>query len=167
MRDADVAMYRAKAQGGARHAVFDEAMHARVMQRLELETGLRHALERAPAARALPAGDRDRDRQHRRLRGAVPLDRRAAARAIEPREFVPIADETGLILPLGRFVLDEACRQLAIWRKHPRGKHISVSVNVSQPPARPTPASSSSSPARSPTRGWTRAGCGSRSRRAR
>src|SRR5215218_7168444 len=47
VRDADVAMYRAKAKGGATHAVFDEAMHARVMQRLELETGLRHALERA------------------------------------------------------------------------------------------------------------------------
>ena len=46
VRDADVAMYRAKAQGGARHAVFDQAMHERVMARLELETGLRRALER-------------------------------------------------------------------------------------------------------------------------
>jgi len=46
VRDADVAMYRAKAQGGACHAIFDEAMHERVMERRELETGLRHALER-------------------------------------------------------------------------------------------------------------------------
>ena len=46
VRDADVAMYRAKAQGGARHAVFDEAMHERAMERLELETGLRRAIER-------------------------------------------------------------------------------------------------------------------------
>jgi EAL domain-containing protein (putative c-di-GMP-specific phosphodiesterase class I) len=51
--------------------------------------------------------------------------------AIEPREFVAIADETGLTLPLGRFVLAQACRQLATWREHPRGKKLSVSVNVS------------------------------------
>ena len=44
---------------------------------------------------------------------------------------MPIADETGLILPLGRFVLTEACKQLAIWRRHPRGEQLSVSVNVS------------------------------------
>jgi diguanylate cyclase (GGDEF)-like protein len=130
VRDADVAMYRAKAQGGARHAVFDEAMHARVMQRLELETGLRHALERAqlrvlyqPVIETATGN----------IAGFEALCRwtDSTGTAIEPREFVPIADETGLILPLGRFVLTEACRQLAIWRLHPRGKHLSVSVNVS------------------------------------
>jgi diguanylate cyclase (GGDEF)-like protein len=131
VRDADVAMYRAKAQGGARHAVFDEAMHARVMQRLELETGLRHALDRhqlrvlyQPVIETATGN----------IAGFEALCRwtDGSGKAIEPREFVPIADETGLILPLGRFVLDEACRQLATWRQHPRGKHISVSVNVSQ-----------------------------------
>ena len=63
-------------------------------------------------------------------------------KAIEPREFVPIADETGLILPLGRFVLDEACRQLATWRAHPRGKH-SRSRSTSRAASSPIPASSS------------------------
>src|SRR3954466_894355 len=131
VRDADVAMYRAKSKGGATHAVFDEAMHARVMQRLELETGLRHALERAqlrvlyqPVIQTATGA----------LAGFEALCRwtDSTGTAIEPREFVPIADETGLILPLGRFVLDETCRQLATWRKHPRGQHVTVSVNVSQ-----------------------------------
>jgi diguanylate cyclase (GGDEF)-like protein len=130
VRDADVAMYRAKAQGGARHAVFDEAMHERVMQRLELETGLRRALERdelrvlyQPVIQTATGA----------IAGFEALCRwtDTAGRAIEPRDFVPIADETGLILPLGRFVLGEACRQLARWRQHPRGEGLSVSVNVS------------------------------------
>ena len=130
VRDADVAMYRAKAQGGARHAVFDEAMHARVMQRLELETGLRHALDRRQL-RVLyqPVIETATGT----IAGFEALCRwtDGTGKAIEPREFVPIADETGLILPLGRFVFDEACRQLSFWRRHPRGKDISVSVNVS------------------------------------
>ena len=75
VRDADVAMYRAKAKGGARHAVFDEAMHARVMQRLELETGLRHALERAQLRVLYQPVIETATGQHRRLRGPVPLDR--------------------------------------------------------------------------------------------
>ena len=130
VRDADVAMYRAKAQGGARHAIFDEAMHERAMERLELETGLRHAIERGqlrvqyqPVIRTATGG----------IAGFEALCRWTDdhGTAIEPREFVPIADETGLILPLGRFMLNAACQQLAIWREHPRGKQLSVSVNVS------------------------------------
>jgi diguanylate cyclase (GGDEF)-like protein len=130
VRDADIAMYRAKGQGGARHAVFDEAMHERVMARLELETGLRRALEcdelrvlYQPVI-AIATGQ---------IAGFEALSRWTdrAGRAIDPREFVTIADETGLIIPLGRFVLAQACRQLAAWREHPRGKTLSVSVNVS------------------------------------
>jgi diguanylate cyclase (GGDEF)-like protein len=130
VRDADVAMYRAKAQGGARHAVFDEAMHARVMARLELENGLRRALER-DELRVLyqPVIETATGR----ISGFEALSRWTdrGGHAIEPREFVAIADETGLILPLGRFVLAQACHQLAAWREHPRGKKLSVSVNVS------------------------------------
>jgi len=130
VRDADVAMYRAKAHGGARHAIFDEAMHEQAMERLELETGLRHAIERGqlrvqyqPVIRTATGG----------IAGFEALCRWTDdhGTAIEPREFVPIADETGLILPLGRFMLNTACQQLAIWREHPRGEQLSVSVNVS------------------------------------
>jgi len=130
VRDADVAMYRAKAQGGARHAVFDQAMHERVMARLELETGLRRALEQGEL-RVLyqPVVETATGR----IAGFEALCRWTDrdGRAVEPRDFVAIADETGLILPLGRFVLSEACRQLAVWRAHPRGKELSMSVNVS------------------------------------
>ena len=130
VRDADVAMYRAKAQGGARHAVFDQAMHERVMARLELETGLRRALEREELRVLYQPVIETATGE---ISGFEALCRwtDASGHAIEPREFVAIADETGLILPLGRFVLTEACRQLATWRTHPRGKKLSVSVNVS------------------------------------
>ena len=131
VRDADVAMYRAKAQGGARHAVFDQAMHERVMARLELETGLRRALERDELRVLLPAGDPDRDGPDRGLRGALPLDRPRAAMRSSRASSSRSPTRPGLILPLGRFVLAEACRQLATWRTHPRGKKLSVSVNVS------------------------------------
>ena len=130
VRDADVAMYRAKAQGGARHEVFDEEMHAQVMQRLELETGLRQALDRGQLRVLYQPVIETATGQ---IAGFEALCRwtDSTGTAIEPREFVPIADETGLILPLGRFVLGETCGQLATWRKHPRGEHLWGSVNVS------------------------------------
>ena len=100
VRDADVAMYRAKAQGGARHAVFDQAMHERVMARLELETGLRRALERDELRVLYQPVIETATGQ---IAGFEALCRWTdrGGRAVEPREFVPIADETGLILPLG------------------------------------------------------------------
>ena len=130
VRDADVAMYRAKAQGGARHAVFDQAMHERVMARLELETGLRRALEQDELRVLYQPVIETATGQ---ISGFEALSRWTdrSGHAVDPREFVAIADETGLILPLGRFVLAQACRQLAAWREHPRGKKLSISVNVS------------------------------------
>jgi EAL domain-containing protein (putative c-di-GMP-specific phosphodiesterase class I) len=105
-------------------------MHERVMERLELETGLRHALERGQLRVLYQPVIETATGQ---IAGFEALCRWTDdhGRAIAPRDFVPIADETGLILPLGGFVLAEACRQLAIWRKHPRGKQLSISVNVS------------------------------------
>jgi diguanylate cyclase (GGDEF)-like protein len=130
VRDADVAMYRAKAQGGGRHAVFDQDMHERVMERLELETGLRQALEREELSVLYQPVIQTATGE---IAGFEALCRWTDenGRAIAPRDFVPIADETGLILPLGAFVLSQACRQLAVWRAHPRGKELTVSVNVS------------------------------------
>ena len=118
MRDADVAMYRAKADGKGRHAVFDAAMHEQVMRRLDLEGELRRAIEDARARGRLPADRAGRDGPHRRLRGA-----RAAGpqRASRP-EFLAIAEETGLVVPLGRQILRAACAQLAEWRELPRAR---------------------------------------------
>ena len=130
MRDADVAMYRAKADGKGRHAVFDAA-HARAGH-----APARHGDRAAPRDRGRRAGGRlpaDRaggDGPDRRLRGAVPLAR-ADGESVEPAEFVPIAEETGLIVPLGRHVLETACRQLAEWRQLPGGAGLMIGVNVS------------------------------------
>jgi diguanylate cyclase (GGDEF)-like protein len=117
IRDADVAMYRAKSQGKARHAVFDAQMHRQVLARLDLETDLRRAIE----ARALQVLYQPIFRT-----GSTEI---AAFEAlcrweVDPLEFVTMAEETGLIVPLGHFVLEEASRRAAEWG-------VAVSVNVS------------------------------------
>jgi diguanylate cyclase (GGDEF)-like protein len=130
MRDADVAMYRAKADGKGRHAVFDAAMHAQVMRRRDMEEDLRHALEHQelevayqPIAQTATG----------RIVGFEALFRWPDGRggAVEPAEFVALADETGLVVPLGRWVLETACAELARWRELPRGAGLTIGVNVS------------------------------------
>jgi EAL domain-containing protein (putative c-di-GMP-specific phosphodiesterase class I) len=129
MRDADVAMYRAKADGQGRHAVFDAAMHAQVRRRLDMEGELRRAIER----RALEVVYQPIVQTATgRVVGFEALCRWPAGRGcVEPAEFVAIAEETGLVVPLGRQVLETACAQLAQWRSTPRGAGLTVGVNVS------------------------------------
>jgi diguanylate cyclase (GGDEF)-like protein len=117
IRDADVAMYRAKAEGKARHAVFDAQTHRHVLARLDLETDLRRAIE-AEALQVLfqPIV--------RTVSGEIAGFEALCRWEVEPREFVSIAEETGLIVPLGRFVLREAARRAAEWDAY-------VCVNVS------------------------------------
>jgi diguanylate cyclase (GGDEF)-like protein len=117
IRDADVAMYRAKAAGKARHAVFDAHMHRHVLTRLDLETDLRRAIEGETLQVLFQPILRTADRE---LTGFEALCRWE----VEPREFVAIAEETGLIVPLGHFVLRAATRRAAEW-------DTCVSVNVS------------------------------------
>ncbi|HUR53364.1 MAG TPA: EAL domain-containing protein [Gemmataceae bacterium] len=131
LRDADAAMYRAKALGKNRHAMFDDAMHARAMEVLKLETDLRRAIERKefllhyqPIV-SLADGS---------LRGFEALVRwRHPDRGmVSPAVFIPMMEETGLIVPLGSWVLAEACRQLRAWRDaFPQAGGLSVNVNVS------------------------------------
>ena len=116
IRDADVAMYRAKAGGRAQHAVFDARMHERVLARLDLETELRRAIE----ARTLQVQFQPILRTTTR---EVTAFEALCRWEVDPSDFVGIAEETGLILPLGRFVLAEAARRAAEWG-------ICVSVNV-------------------------------------
>ena len=131
MRDADVAMYRAKSDGRGRHAVFDAAMHAQVLRRLDMETELRQAVEGdaiqiayQPIVQAATG----------RIAGFEALARWPDGRGgfHEPADFVPIAEETGLIVPLGTAVLRAACEQLATWRATSRGAGLTMGVNVSQ-----------------------------------
>jgi diguanylate cyclase (GGDEF)-like protein/PAS domain S-box-containing protein len=131
MRDADVAMYRAKADGKGRHAVFDAAMHQQVLRRLDMETTLRQAVEGGALEVAYqPIVQTTTGR----IAGFEALARWPDGRGgfHEPADFVPVAEETGLIVPLGAAVLRTACAQLAAWRETSRGAGLTMSVNIAQ-----------------------------------
>jgi diguanylate cyclase (GGDEF)-like protein/PAS domain S-box-containing protein len=131
LRDADTAMYRAKSQGKARYEVFDADMRASVMARLQLETDLRHALERGEFRNfyqpivALVSGE---------IAGFEALLRwqHPTRGLLGPIEFIPVAEETGLIRELGWWNLREACRQISEWRAGIAAhSHLTMSVNLS------------------------------------
>ena len=130
MRDADTAMYHAKSRGKARHEVFDAAMHARVRDRLSLESDLR---------RAIAANDFEVHYQPIvSLTTGMCVGFESLVRwtrngePVSPVTFVPIAEELGLIEALGTWVLQEACRTFASWqRKYPAAGLDCITVNVS------------------------------------
>jgi diguanylate cyclase (GGDEF)-like protein/PAS domain S-box-containing protein len=129
MRNADLAMYKAKSGGGSGFASYDPQMHNVLVQRLELEADLRVALERdelvlhyqptVDLATGEIIGFEALVRWHRRLRGIV-----------SPLDFIGIAESTGLIVPLGRWVLAEACRQAVAWGAGST-RRLKMAVNVS------------------------------------
>jgi EAL domain-containing protein (putative c-di-GMP-specific phosphodiesterase class I) len=130
LREADAAMYRAKELGRARYELFDEASRQRAVERLELETALSHAVERAELRiHYQPKVSLDGElgvtgfealvRWEHPQRGLMP-----------PEDFIPLAEETGSVLGIGEFVVREALRQIARWRRFK--PDITVSVNLSQ-----------------------------------
>ena len=132
LRDSDTAMYRAKSLGSGRTQIFDREMHARALARLTLETDLRRALERGefhlhyqPIV-SLASG---------RISGFEALVRwRHPARGpLAPADFLTVAEETGIVVPLTAWVLKEACSQLRAWHQLPGGAGLSVSVNLASP----------------------------------
>jgi diguanylate cyclase (GGDEF)-like protein/PAS domain S-box-containing protein len=130
LRNADVAMYRAKGSGARRYEVFDRTMHAQALERLQMETDLRRALVRGEfRLRYQPIVSLTRGT----ITGVEALLRwdHAERGLTSPGDFIPVAEETGLILPLGAWVLGEACRQLAEWRKEFPQARIALSVNLS------------------------------------
>jgi diguanylate cyclase (GGDEF)-like protein/PAS domain S-box-containing protein len=131
LRDADTAMYRAKSCGKARHEVFDREMHAHAMNLLHIETDLRRAVERGEMrlhyqpivslADESVIGFEALVRWQHSERGLV-----------SPMDFIPVAEETGLIVPIGRWVLREACRQMSEWkRRDASAMPLFMSVNLS------------------------------------
>jgi PAS domain S-box-containing protein len=129
LRDANIAMYRAKRTGKARCEVFDTAMHAGAVRRLELETELRKSLELGGFRThyqpiiSLKTG---------RITGFEALTRwQHGDRLLAPAEFIAVADETGLIIPMNRLLLREACEQLRSWHSQfPAEPPLSMSVNI-------------------------------------
>ncbi len=131
LRDADTAMYRAKESGGACYKVFDEVMHTRAVTLLRLENDLRRAVEREEfCVYYQPIVDLGTGR----LAGFEALVRwqHPERGFISPGEFIPVAEDTRLIIPLGLWVLREACRQMAQWQwQIPASNALSISVNLS------------------------------------
>ena len=130
LRDADIAMYRAKEEGKSRCALYDDSLRERSIERLELEGGLRSALERGELKLAyqpevsLATG------------GIVAVEallrwHHPAHGVISPARFVPIAEQSGLIVPIGAWVLGEACRTAAGWRRELGADDLTIAVNLS------------------------------------
>ena len=132
LRDADIAVYQAKAQGKGRVVAFHPHLHEQAVQRMHVATGLRHALERGelrlhyqPILNGV---------QHRLVGVEALLRWKDPDRdlVVPPDDFIEIAEATGLIVPIGRWVLDESCRQVSMWcRSYPHMKDLRLSVNVS------------------------------------
>jgi EAL domain-containing protein (putative c-di-GMP-specific phosphodiesterase class I) len=132
MRLADVAMYHAKAAGRDRAYFFRSDMTERAERRQQVESQLRHAIERAELAlHYQPCVDAHSGS----MVGVEGLLRwnSAVLGAVSPAEFIPVAEETGLIMPIGEWVIEQACAQMAAWRKGGdlRFEQLTVSVNLS------------------------------------
>jgi predicted signal transduction protein with EAL and GGDEF domain len=131
LRDADTAMYRAKLEGKKRHVVFDKAMHDRAMELLQIETDLRRAITRKEFfLNYQPIVDLETGKVA--SFEALVRWRHPERGLVMPGEFVPVAEETGLIVPLGLWVLNEACRQMRMWQKQGLADgRVTMSVNLS------------------------------------
>ena len=131
LRDADTAMYQAKLQGKGRYALFDLSMNTRAQERLELETDMRQAIA---AEEFLVHYQPILDLQSGRLAGVEALVRwqHPTRGMISPAKFIPIAEETGLIVALGHWVLRQACLQAQRWQNdYPDSPDFVMSVNLS------------------------------------
>ena len=131
LRDADIAMYRAKEKGKGRYEVFDSVMYTQALKQLQIENDLRQALERQELKLYYQpifclstnklTGFEALVRWHHPQRGVV-----------SPADFIPIAEDTGLIVPIGEWVLHEACQQMNVWQaQFPSATPLNISVNLS------------------------------------
>ncbi len=131
LRDADIAMYQAKAQGKNSYMVFNTQMYSKVLSKLQLENDLRHAIKNKQLLMYYqPIINLDTGH----LIGFEALLRwyNLERGWVSPQEFIPIAEETGFIHSLGLWVLQQACQQLTIWNKlYPDSKDLVVNVNLS------------------------------------
>jgi len=131
LRDADTAMYRAKSTGRNRYQVFDQQMHALAMQQLHWESDLRNAVARQEFVMHyqpiynVPTGQ---------LSGFEALIRwnHPEQGLTFPGDFIPLAEETGMIIPIGWWIVEQACNMVVKWNRNlPKSDHLSVSINMS------------------------------------
>ena len=129
LKQADIALYKAKDAGRNAIRFFDTAMQTAVEQRAGIERGLRHALRRDELRLAIQPQVAD----SRRIVGAELLLRwqPVGQNLMMPNDFIPLAEETGLIVDIGHWVLDQACGLLSRWQANPAMSHLSLAVNVS------------------------------------
>jgi diguanylate cyclase (GGDEF)-like protein len=131
LRDADAAMFAAKRGGKGRYEAYQPEFHVDVLKTLELSTDLRRAVEHSEFLLHFQPIVTLKDA---RITGVEALVRwkRPDGRLVSPADFIPVAEETGLIVPIDEWVMQEACRQLRAWEKDlSAGTSISISVNVS------------------------------------
>ncbi|MCM0647158.1 EAL domain-containing protein [Clostridium swellfunianum] len=129
VKNADTAMYRAKGKGGNNYEFYETQMNEKALERLELENDLRKAMDKNELFIVYqPKVDLNTGK----IIGAEALVRwRHSKRGVvSPVDFIPIAEETGLILPIGNWVINEACRQIRVWRESGL-KDIRISINIS------------------------------------
>jgi diguanylate cyclase (GGDEF)-like protein/PAS domain S-box-containing protein len=131
LRNADTAMYAAKRQGKGRYALFEPAMHAMVVERLDLAADLSRAVDKGQLHLCY---EPQMNLESGRICSLEALVRwRHPTRGeVSPSEFIPLAEETGMILPIGRWVLREACRQIKAWQERwPAPAPLTIAVNLS------------------------------------
>ncbi|HHM06353.1 MAG TPA: EAL domain-containing protein [Gammaproteobacteria bacterium] len=130
LRDADTAMYFAKVQGKSRYVIFDRSMHHKAVNRLQLETELRKSIQAEQLTLHYQPIVALKDR---RITGFEALLRwiHPEQGMVSPAEFIPVAEETGLIVPIGQWVFQEACRQARTWAQRYPERHTVVNVNIS------------------------------------
>ena len=131
LRDADIALYRAKAQGRRRYEIFDVEMHTQAVKRMTLEHDLRVALDQQEF---IPFYQPIVDLNTQQLLGFETLIRwrHPVQGFISPADFIPVAEETGLIMSITQWILRSACEQCAAWRsQYPHWSDLKISVNLS------------------------------------
>ncbi|MEC4850854.1 MAG: EAL domain-containing protein [Jaaginema sp. PMC 1079.18] len=131
LRDADIALYRAKAKGRGKYEIFDVEMHVQTVKRMTLEQDLRIAIDRQEF---IPYYQPIVDIKTRRIAGFEALIRwqHPTRGFVSPADFIPVAEETGLILPISFWMLQAACEQVAVWQQQfPDTADLRISINLS------------------------------------
>ncbi|MEP6850788.1 MAG: EAL domain-containing protein [Acidobacteriota bacterium] len=131
LRDADTAMYRAKDTGKARNEVFDSEMHNRNMNLIQIESDLRKAIDRKEFEIYYQPIVNLMDGSVAEFEALVRWNHPEKG-LVAPNDFIPVAEETGLIIPMGRWILEQACLKLKEWQDgQPEGRQLIMSVNLS------------------------------------